>query len=179
MAKLSPREIAERTREIEPIRKLAFELWEKDSKINSTELCRLLKQHGHDVKKGTCSTWLSRWRGGKGYAKSTEPKREALAPAPAPPPALTWEDIIKAVPDIETLSILTFQGLMKCLEEKDVAYDTLKQENIRLQQEISDLKQEKNQITRKYNELLAEKGIHTTLKQAQDTIFGKKKGKGR
>jgi len=180
--------VRSRGQELEPVRKLAFELWEQDPQIKGDKLAALLKERGHEVNLNTCTTWITRWRKGKGPAPSERDKLEAEITAkvaaeiePEKEAALTWEQIVKSAPDIETLSVLFFQGVMKKMGEKDDAYEVLRQENLSLQQAIADLKRElgavtgeRNRMMRDYNELLAKKNIGTlTLDQVTHRLVPK------
>jgi len=110
-------------------------------------------------------------------AEKIEPEIE-----PEKKAALTWEQIVRAAPDIETLSVLFFQGVMMKMGEKDDAYEVLRQENLNQQQAIADRKRdlvtvtgERNRIMRLYNELLAKKNIGTlTLDQVNHRLVAKR-----
>lgn len=160
---LALREIVRRGKELEEPRKLAFFLWKENPLISAKEIISQLQEQGYQIPYGTCQAWLNRWRKGKGYARKREVKAE-----PGKEVAISFEEIVKAAPNVETLSLLFFQGAMKVMTEKDAAHDVTKQENIGQQQLISNLKQEleqtardKNKITRLYNELLVKKKVGT------------------
>lgn len=113
--------------------------------------------------------WLKRFR------KGSKPRtyREKRAERVIAPEELTFELLLKTVPDTETLAILAFQGMMVKISERDASIEVLKQENIQLQDKNSQLKRElevmtmeRNKINRLYTELLATKKIGTpTLNQ--------------
>jgi len=180
----APSERAKLVAEMTPVRKLAFSIWSEDPQINGPKLAALLKERGHEVSQSTCYIWVARWRKGQGYARSERAKLEASVAAKVEAKrweALTWEQIIKSAPDIETLSVLFFQGVMEKMGEKDDAYEVLRQENLSLQQAIADLKREleevtgeRNRMMRNYNELLAKKTIGTlTLDQTLHRLVPK------
>ncbi|MBA7577592.1 hypothetical protein ES708_19445 [subsurface metagenome] len=129
----------------------------------------MLKQYGHEVNYCTCRAWLDKWRKGKGLARKmkveAEPvKAEPVKAEPVKVGEITFAQIVQSAPDIETLGVLLFQGMMQKMEEMDAAYDLLQQENVKLQEIIADLKQnlgraqgEVNRISREYNDLVASK----------------------
>jgi len=176
MAKLYGVQQTRRGKELEPIRKAAFEAWLQDKTITGSVLKKQLDVVGSVVAASTVFGWIKRWRSGKGLARglpataTVEPHfiRHLLLPKPRTSSSPTLDDIIKAAGDLETLSVLTFQGMMKKMEEKNTAYETIRQENLRLQQRETDLKndlnscaREKNKVMREYNELLAKRRVGT------------------
>lgn len=154
----------ERGKELAPIRQTAFEIWERTPEIKAVKLQSVLKQYGHEVNYYTCRAWLVKWGKGKGLAKKMKVEAEPVKAEPVKVGEITFAQIVQSAPDIETLGVLLFQGMMQKLEEKDTAYDQLRQENVDQQEIISTLKQDLgralgdfNRISREYNELVAAK----------------------
>lgn len=181
-------ELVKRGKELEEVRKRAFELWEGNPEISAKALRSQLAEQGYQIKYATCQTWITRWQHGKGYVRHRHqpqlkakamPKKEGKL---EPKKELSLEQILKAVPDVETLGLLFFQGVMKRIEEKDAAYDVLKQEKLAMQQEISNLKseleettKERDRITELYNNKLAKTKIGTLeLDRVEQALLPKK-----
>ncbi len=166
MVKLTAAQTVERGRELTPARELAFKLWQENKDISASQLYAILKEKGFKLGKSTPDAWLRRFK--KGSKVRTYRGNRVIAPE-----ELTFELLLKIVPDTETLAILAFQGMMVKINERDASIEVLKQENIQLQDKNSQLKRElevvtmeKNKINRLYNELLATKKIGTpTLDQ--------------
>lgn len=154
----------ERGKELAPIRQVAFEIWERNPEIKAIKLQSVLKQYGHEVNYCTCRAWLDKWREGKGLARKMKVEAEPVKAEPVKVGEITFAQIVQSAPDIETLGVLLFQGMMQKLEEKDTAYDQLRQENVDQQEIIANLKQDLgraqgdlNRISREYNDLVAGK----------------------
>jgi len=162
--KLTPQMAVKRGKELTPARELAFKLWQENKDISALQLYAILEEKGFKLGKSTPNMWLKRFR--KGSKPGTY--REKRVKRVIAPEELTFELLLKIVPDTETLAILAFQGMMVKINERDANIEVLKQENIQIQDKNSQLKRElevatmeKNKITRLYNELLATKKIGT------------------
>jgi len=162
--RFSGAKMKERGKELAPIRQTAFEIWGRNPEIKAIKLQSVLKQYGHEINISTCGAWLFKWRKGKGLARKMKVEAEPMKAEPVKVGEITFAQIVQAIPDIETLGVLLFQGMMQKLEEKDTAYDQLRQENVDQQEIISTLKQdlgralgEVNRISREYNDLVAGK----------------------
>ena len=174
MDKLTPQMAVKRGKELTPARELAFKLWQENKDISASQLYAILEEKGFKLGKSTPNMWLKRFK--KGSKVRTYRRKRVIAPE-----ELTFELLLKIVPDTETLAILAFQGMMVKINERDANIEVLKQENIQLQDKNSQLKREfeivtmeKNKITRLYNELLAAKKIGTlTLDQVGKKLIPK------
>lgn len=162
--KFDAAEMRERGKEMAPIRQIAFEIWGRTPEIKAKKLQSVLKQYGKEVNISTCGAWLFKWRKGEGLARKRKVEAEPVKAEPVKVGEITFEQIVQAAPDIETLGVLLFQGMMQKLEEMDTAYDLLQQENVKLQEIIANLNKglekangELNRISREYNELMASK----------------------
>ncbi len=187
MAKLSAAEQVARGKELAPARLLAFELWKENPQITGAELDTALKEKGFDIHKTTRTTWLSRFRKGKGVrAYEGKPlitvKPEKIVPV-VKPGKLTLEQIIEAVDSVEALSLLFYQGVMEELKRRDAAFDVLKQDCLekdalisQLKHELGEVTKERNRIMREWNEKIAGLKIGTlTLDQVEHRLIPKEK----
>jgi transposase len=157
----------ERGKELAPIRNRAHELWKQNPMLTASPLQSTLLSEGLKVEANTCQTWIHRWR-------QQEQQKEQTQPEPARPEQLSWDHIVKAVPDINTLGQILLHGFMAELEKRDSAYEVLKQENIRLQDELNEAKWERDRIASEFNEKLAKAKIGTlTLDQVQHRLIRK------
>jgi hypothetical protein len=153
----------ERGKELAPIRNRAYELLKQNPMLTATPLQSILLSEGLKVEANTCQNWIHRWRQREQQKEQTQPK-----------PELNWDHIVKAVPDINTLGQILLHGFMAKLSEKDSAYEVLKQENIRLQDELNEAKRERDKIASEFNERLAKAKIGTlTLDQVQHRLIRK------
>ena len=184
--KLSAAEKVERGKELTPARLLAFKLWKENPQITAAELGKALKEKGFEVGKTTYSTWLGRFKKGKGV-RTYEGKRlvgvepSEITPA-VKPREITLDNIIKAVGSVEALSLLFYQGVMKEMERRDAAFDVLKQDCLekdevisRLMHELGEVIRERNRLMREYNEKMAKVKVGAlTLDQVEKKLIPKK-----
>jgi len=176
VAKLTAAEKIGRGKELTPARLLAFKLWEENPQITAVELDKALKEKGFEVAKGTRITWLTRFK--KGSAIRTYEGKPLTAVA-VKPGEITLEQIIKAVGSVEALSLLFYQGVMEEMKRRDSAYDVLKQECLKKDEIISQLKheleevtKERNRIIREFNEKIAKVKVGTlTLDQIERRLI--------
>lgn len=178
MDKLTPQIAVKRGKELTPARELAFKLWEENKDISPSQLRAILEEKDFKLGKSTPNAWLKRFREG------SKPRtyREKRVKRVIAPEELTFELLLKTVPDTETLAILAFQGMMVKISERDASIEVLTQENIQLQDKNSQLKRdlevvtmERNKINRLYTELLATKKIGTpTLNQVGKKLNSKR-----
>jgi len=99
------------------------------------------------------------------------------------PSEITLEQIIKAAGGVEALSLLFYQGVMEELKRKDSALDVLKQECLRKDDVIAQLKKElktttneKHKVIRMYNEKMAKLKLPTlTLEEVEHRLIPKNK----
>jgi len=175
--KQTPQMVVKRGEELAPARELAFKLWQENKDISALQLYAILEEKGFKLGKNTPYTWLNRFKkGSKPQAYREKGVKRVIASE-----ELTFELLLKIVPDTETLAILAFQGMMAKISERDAIIEVLKQENIQFQDKNSQLKRElevvtmeKNKITRLYNELLAKRKIGTlTLDQVEKKLIPK------
>jgi len=150
---LGAKEIADRGRELASLREQAYQALGQNPDLTPQELSERL-----GVNESTARTWRDRWR------RQSQRKEPVISKEPL----VTFEQILEAVPDTETLAILTFQGMMKLIEDKDDNLKALKQDNLNYLQALSAVKaelekvtEEKNRIMREYNELLSRKKVET------------------
>jgi len=186
MVKLSAAGKVERGKELTPARLLAFELCKENPQITAAELGKALKEKGFEIGKTTYSGWLTRFKKGKGVRTYEGKPLKAVKPSeitPAVKPgAITLEQIIKAVGNVEALSLLFYQGVMVELERRDSAFDVLRKEYLekdalisQLKHELGEVTRERNRIMREYNETMAKLKIGTlTLDQAEKKLIPKR-----
>lgn len=183
MAKLTGVEKVSRGRELEPVRRRAFVIWKQDPNIRSCDLRKILEHEGHKLCRSTPDTWLSRWRHGKGYAK---PYRQRLAiqlptqpikPARVPE-QITWEAIIKAVPDTRILGALVIDGFTAKIQELNEEILVLKREADRvkpLEERLANITEDRKKVFQAYNEILikVKTGGHFTIDDIQHILIPK------
>ncbi len=178
MAKLGAAGKVERGKELTPARLFALELWKENPQITAAELGKALKEKGFEIGKTTYSTWLSRFKKGKGVRTYEGKPRIAVKPT-----EITLEQIIKATGSVEALSLLFYQGVMEELKRRDSAYDVLKQDCLekdemisRLRHELGEMTGERNRLIREFNETIAKVKVGTlTLDQVEHRLIPNKK----
>jgi len=176
--KLTPQMAVKRGKELTPARELAFKLWQENKDISASQLRAILEEKGFKLGKSTPDAWLRRFKKGS----KVQTYREKRVKRVIAPEELTFELLLKTVPDTETLAILAFKGMMVKINERDASIEVLKQENIQLQDKNSQLKRElevvtmeKNKLNRLYTELLAKKKMGTpTLDQIGRRLIPKR-----
>jgi len=186
MVKLSAAEKVERGKELTPARLLAFKLCKENPKITAAELDKALKEKGFEIGRTTYTGWLTRFKKGKSIRtyegkplKDVKPRKQRIAVKPS---EITLEQIIKAVGNVEALSLLFYQGVMEELKRRDSAYDVLKQECLqkdemisRLKHDLGEMTGERNRIIREYNEKMAKvKDGTLTLDQVERKLIPKR-----
>jgi len=165
LAKLSAAEKVERGKELTPARLFALVLWKENPQITAAELGKALKEKGFEIGKTTRATWLTRFKRGAGvrtydgkHLAGVKPRHvvKPSEPTAVKPSKFTLEQIIKAVGNVEALSLLFYQGVMEELKRRDSGIDVLKQECLEKDEMISGLKHELEEITRERNRLIRE-----------------------
>ena len=187
MAKLTAAEQVQRGKELTPARLLAFELCKENPQITAAELDKALKEKGFEIGKTTYSGWLGRFKKGKAIRTydgkplaAVKPRKERI---PVKPGEITLEQIIKAVGNVEALSLLFYQGVMEELNRRDAAFDVLRQDGLEkdelisgLKHELGEMTRERNRLMREYNEKMARVKIGTlTLDQVEHRLIPKDK----
>jgi len=81
MAKLSGAEKVQRGKELNPVRLMAFKLWQENPQITLTELDQALKENGFEIVRTTRATWLRRFRQGSGVRTFHKITSRKLSPA--------------------------------------------------------------------------------------------------
>jgi len=89
-------EMRERGKEMAPIRKIAFEIWERSPEIKAAKLQSVLKEHGYEVNISTCNAWVWKWRKGKGLARKMKVEATHISKIPKQGEP-TWEQIKSVV----------------------------------------------------------------------------------
>lgn len=175
MPTLNALEKLQRGKELEPTRRLAFKIWQENPNIHSAVLKKKLNWLGHDVAKGTCSTWVLRWNKGKGYARVTKPKRVVRIVRPRirkkPEKPITWEQIVKACPDIEQLGLIVVNGLFKELSDQKEENRSLRTQHLNDSEEIETLNQNLEELREDRKQVMAQLN-HYILKERERNKSG-------
>lgn len=157
--------IVKRARELKPVRDRVAKIWGANPTLTPREVQDILTSEGvPSASVNTIYGWLKRLR------RRMEHPQPVASLTP-----MTWQQVVKAVPDVETLANLVFQGLMSELDRRDQKYNGIKQENKRLQGELSRAVMERDKIAAEFNERLAKAKIGTLdIDQVQHKLFRKR-----
>jgi len=168
---------AKRARELEPIRRAAFNIWKEHSEITGAELRKMLGDLANGCPRHSPATWVNRWRSGGGYARKV---RQSTSSPPIPTlPELTWEQVLKACPNTETISILVVDGLFAKIKEwsdraltAEASLKELSKHHENLKTMNQGLMVEFNQLMSKHNEMVAKvkSGGHFNLRTLKDIL---------
>lgn len=164
-----------------------YEIWEKNPEINVAELGIELRNLGFRVKNNTRRTWLKRFNSGaipKGYKIKQATPIARITTQPVAEVGLdkpTWEQIVEACPDTETLGLILVNGFITIAKERDelrlnVVPDLkfAREEIAELIRKISEITQERDRIIKIHNEQVAKKRIgHLTIDQVQHRLIPK------
>jgi len=175
--KLTRKQSFERGLELARARKWACEYWVTNPNATAREIQKALKAAtGEFVAESTIRGWHLRLETG-GLLQ------EPIQPMPQKPsPELTWEDIVRTVPDRLELASLVLDGITKViaderernaelLKELDTASKTI----TNLSEQVTAITEDRKNIMQQLNELLAKKrsGGHFTVDQTRQILVPK------
>lgn len=144
-----------RSEELAPVKKQVEEEWRCNPRLNQAELGRKL-----GISSSTINCWIMEFH----------KKAHIDKPRPVVPNWVTWEAIIKAVPDTATLGVIVVDGFMMRLQDKDNEIKELKDK-------VHNITEDRKRIFTEYNTLLSKQrsGGHFGIDQVKHELIPKER----